>query len=152
MKFSCSVDTPVGKLWLAEENGLITQLGFGRISDAEERETAILKRASLQLSEYFEGKRCDFDLPLYPRGTAFQKSVWSALCCVPYGETRSYKDIAIAVGKPKGFRAVGMANNRNPIAVLIPCHRIVGADGSLTGYAGGLEVKHKLLELEQKFK
>lgn len=150
MKYAFSYDSPVGRLFLAEENGALTDLSYRPIPDAEERETPLLKRAAVQLSEYFDGRRRIFDLPLDPRGTAFQKSVWSALQDIPYGETRSYKDIACAVGNPKACRAVGMANNKNPIAVIIPCHRVIGADGTLVGYGGGLDIKQVLLDLEKK--
>jgi methylated-DNA-[protein]-cysteine S-methyltransferase len=150
MKYAFSYDSPVGRLFLAEENGALTDLSYRPIPDAEERETPLLKRAAVQLSEYFDGRRRIFDLPLDPRGTAFQKSVWSALQDIPYGETRSYKDIACAVGNPKACRAVGMANNKNPIAVIIPCHRVIGADGTLVGYGGGLDIKQALLDLEKK--
>jgi methylated-DNA-[protein]-cysteine S-methyltransferase len=108
--------------------------------------------AAKQLLEYFEGKRKDFSLPLDPQGTAFQKKVWSALSEIPYGETRSYKDIAVRVGSPKGFRAVGGANHNNPISIIIPCHRVVAADGGLGGYGGGLQIKTLLLGLERKFR
>lgn len=106
--------------------------------------------AAKQLREYFEGKRRDFNLPLEPQGTAFQKKVWAALSEIPYGETRSYKDIAERVGSPKGFRAVGGANHNNPISIIIPCHRVIAAGGGLGGYGGGLETKTLLLELERK--
>jgi len=101
-----------------------------------------------QLEEYFSGTRRKFDFPLDLRGTDFQRSCWQALLAIPYGETRSYADIARAVGKANAFRAVGMANNRNPIAIVVPCHRVIASDGGLCGYGGGLEVKRKLLELE----
>ncbi len=108
--------------------------------------------AAKQLLEYFEGTRKVFSLPLETQGTAFQKKVWAALSEIPYGETRSYKDIAERVGSPKGFRAVGGANHNNPISIIIPCHRVVAADGGLGGYGGGLEIKTLLLELERKFR
>ncbi len=100
--------------------------------------------------EYFAGGRKDFDLPLCPRGTEFQKKVWSALREIPYGETRAYGEIAAAVGNPKAARAVGMANNRNPISVIVPCHRVIGSDGKLVGYGGGLDIKEFLLDLERE--
>jgi methylated-DNA-[protein]-cysteine S-methyltransferase len=152
MKYSHIFDTPVGVIWLAEENGALTDLRFRPVTDAEERETPLLKRTAAQLTEYFGGKRQSFDLPLEEQGTAFQKAVWSALRNIPYGETRSYKEIAAAVGNEKACRAVGMANNKNPISIIIPCHRVLGADGTLTGYGGGLDVKHALLELEKRHK
>jgi O-6-methylguanine DNA methyltransferase len=101
-----------------------------------------------QLEEYFARQRRHFDFPLDLRGTSFQLACWQALLAIPYGETRSYADIARAVGRPQGFRAVGMANNRNPVAIVVPCHRVIASDGSLCGYGGGLEIKRKLLELE----
>jgi O-6-methylguanine DNA methyltransferase len=101
-----------------------------------------------QLEEYFTGKRREFIFPLDLRGTDFQRACWRALLAIPYGETRSYADIARAVGKPNAFRAVGMANNRNPIAIVVPCHRVIASNGTLCGYGGGLDVKRKLLELE----
>jgi len=103
-----------------------------------------------QLTEYFEGKRTQFDLPLDVEGTPFQKAVWSELLRIPYGETRTYGEIAKAVGRPGAARAVGMANHENPIAVVIPCHRVIGRDGSLTGYAGGVHLKAQLLSIERR--
>jgi O-6-methylguanine DNA methyltransferase len=101
-----------------------------------------------ELEEYFAGKRREFTFPLDLRGTGFQQACWRALQAIPYGETRTYADIARAVGKPNAFRAVGMANNRNPVAIVVPCHRVIASDGTLCGYGGGLDVKRKLLELE----
>jgi len=112
-------------------------------------ETPLIREAAKQLEEYFVGKRKIFDIPLGPEGTPFQRAVWEALLEIPYGETRSYGDIAARIGNPKAARAVGMANNRNPIAVFVPCHRVIGASGKLVGYAGGVDVKKKLLELEK---
>ncbi len=152
MKYSFSYNAPISKLWLAEENGAITELSFSPVRNAEERETPILKRAAEQLTEYFAGSRQSFDLPLDARGTSFQKSIWSALRDIPYGETCSYKDIAEAVGNEKACRAVGMANNKNPIAIIVPCHRVIGADGKLVGYGGGLDIKHALLDLEKRYR
>ena len=151
MKRFVVVRSPVGDLTLTEENGALTGLYFGRRSlEGEEGLTALLEKASRQLEEYFAGKRKQFDLPLSLRGTEFQRQVWAALRDIPYGETRSYGQIAQAVGRPKAVRAVGMANHRNPLSILVPCHRVVGADGSLTGYGGGLEAKQFLLELEKR--
>lgn len=106
--------------------------------------------AFAQIGEYLAGNRTCFDFPYLLRGTPFQQKVWRALCDIPYGETRSYKQIAEAIGSPKACRAVGMANHRNPMMIVVPCHRVVGASGRLTGYAGGLEMKSALLALEQK--
>jgi len=111
--------------------------------------TELSEAASKQINEYFTGLRTEFDLPLAPQGTDFQQKVWEALQQIPFGETRTYKDIAVAIGDENASRAVGMANNKNPIAIVIPCHRVIGADGSLTGYAGGLEMKQTLLDLER---
>lgn len=127
--------------------------GSGKI-DAIRQEDKSLRGGFLadvadQLSRYFAGGLRGFDVNLDPPGTEFQRRVWRALCDIPYGETRSYGEVALAVGRPKGARAVGTANNRNPIALIIPCHRVVGADGSLTGYAAGLDVKETLLNLER---
>ncbi len=110
--------------------------------------TALTNEAHEQLCEYFEGKRKKFTVPYKLIGTEFQKSVWKALCDIPYGEVRSYKDVAIAVGNPKASRAIGMANNKNPITVIVPCHRVIGSSGKLVGYAGGLEMKKFLLDME----
>ena len=103
-----------------------------------------------ELEEYFQGKRKEFTVPCRPEGTDFQKRVWEALTRIPYGETRTYKEIAVEAGNPKASRAVGMANNKNPVPIIIPCHRVIGSDGKLTGYAGGLGVKEFLLNLERE--
>ena len=145
---------PTGKILLAESEGYLVRLCFEESYKAEvvrgyeRRETALIKKAASQLREYFEGKRREFDLPLRFEGTEFQKKVWAALLTIPYGETRSYGEIAAQVGNPKGPRAVGMANNRNPIAIICPCHRVIGADGRLVGFGGGLPAKEYMLRLE----
>lgn len=145
-------ETPVGLLTLVEQDGSLTHLLFGRVDvpGARQGETPLLADVCRQLEEYFAGERRAFQLPLEPRGTAFQLKVWQALRAIPYGETRTYRDIAGQAGCPKGFRAVGMANHRNPISIIIPCHRVVGANGTLTGYGGGLTAKRFLLDLEQQ--
>jgi len=114
------------------------------------KETPLLRKAADQLEEYFSGSRKTFDLPLSYQGTPFQMADWNALLTIPYGETRSYKQIAQQIGRPGAYRAVGMANNRNPISIIIPCHRVIGHDGSMVGYGGGLAYKEYLLQLEQK--
>ncbi len=146
----CLFDTPVGQMALAGEGDAISRLYLPGLPlpRLASRETPLLARGREELLEYLAGSRRDFDLPLAPQGTPFQQRVWAALREIPYGQTRSYRELALAAGSPRGYRAVGMANHRNPIPILIPCHRVVGADGSLTGYAGGLELKRKLLELE----
>ena len=111
-------------------------------------ETPLIKKAAGQIEEYLDGKRKKFSLPLEMHGTEFQMDVWRALQTIPYGETRSYKEIAELVRRPKAVRAVGMANHRNPISIIVPCHRVIGHNGNLTGYGGGLPLKRRLLELE----
>ena len=114
-----------------------------------EAETPLIQQAAAQIAEYLAGARKEFSLPLALHGTDFQKAVWQALQKIPFGETRSYKDIAVMIGRPKAVRAVGMANNRNPISIIVPCHRVIGHDGSLVGYGGGLPLKEYLLNLEK---
>jgi methylated-DNA-[protein]-cysteine S-methyltransferase len=145
-------DMPIGRIALVEEDGALTNLCFSNSeppTDAEVRETPLLKQAASQLHEYFAGTRRTFDLPLRLSGTAFQVAAWEALCTILYGQTRSYKEMAVQIGKPKAARAVGGANNRNPIAIIVPCHRVIGASGSLVGFAGGLDIKQQLLALEK---
>lgn len=148
----CYMESPVGQLLLLEDGQGICGIHFA-VSDCPDdvvlQTSELLEQAQMQLREYFSGYRKDFTFPLSLHGTEFQKKVWSALQTIPYGETRSYKEIAQMAGCPKGFRAVGMANNRNPAAIAVPCHRVIGADGSLVGYGGGLDVKIALLELER---
>ena len=172
----CVYDTPVGKVTIACVDGKICELRFGdvipecmmfeyenpetgaveraqlyEISESPEKAPGILQEAEKQLKEYFDGKRKVFDLPLHHAGTEFQEKVWNALKTIPYGETRSYKDIAVQIGNDNASIAVGMANSRNPLSIFIPCHRVIGKDGNLVGYAGGMEVKEKLLELEKQY-
>lgn len=142
----------IGRIGIAENCGNITHVYFTEYSvpqGIQEAETPLIKEAAQQLSSYFAGELKDFSLPLAPVGTNFQKKVWKALCEIPYGKTASYKEIAVKVGSPQAARAVGLANNRNPIPIIIPCHRVIGADGSLTGYAGGLALKQRLLNIER---
>lgn len=146
-------DTPLGRMGLGSEWGdAITRLFFpdDLPSLIVEHMTPLLSAGKRQLLEYFAGERTAFDLPLAAAGTSFQKSVWAALSGIPYGETRTYRDIAVSVGNPGAARAVGNACRRNPIPVLIPCHRVVGWDGSLTGFGGGLALKKKLLAVEEE--
>lgn len=153
MKHIVYIDTPLGNMSLtADETGICgLDLHGSEAADIPVKETAVLKTAKIQLEEYFLGKRKEFDVPLSLEGTKFQVSVWNALCTIPYGELRSYKQIAELVNCPKGFRAVGMANHVNPVSIIVPCHRVVGSDGSMTGYGGGLDMKKYLLELERKW-
>lgn len=143
-----TMQSPIGLLTIEETDGAITALRFGG-ETVSPPPTPLLQRAAQQLTEYFAARRRRFDLPLRPQGTAFQQAAWSALCDIPYGQTRTYAQQAAAIGNPKACRAVGMANHRNPLPLFIPCHRVIGAGGKLTGYAGGLAVKRFLLELEQ---
>jgi len=143
---------PVCKLGIAEENGAICRVFFYKEKNPGNfvyEQTPLIKNAAKQLHEYFSKKRKVFDLPLDLRGTDFQISVWKALQNIPYGKTCSYGELAAITGNPKASRAVGMANNRNPIVIIVPCHRVIGQDSSLTGYGGGLELKRQLLELEK---
>ena len=149
---SCQyLDTPIGTLRLVCEDGRLSRIEFEnqhREDGHLEQSHPVLAHCAAQLNDYFAGRRLHFSLPLGPRGTAFQRSVWRALEAIPYGELRSYRTIASAIGKPSAVRAVGAANGRNPLPIVIPCHRVIGSDGSLTGFAGGLDAKLYLLELE----
>ena len=156
MLYYSRMQSPVGPLLIGVSEEALVALEFdrglpqkigGRQIRWEESE-ARTRAVKQQLQEYFAGKRKKFAFPLDLRGTEFQMACWRALLDIPYGETRTYADIARAVDKPQGFRAVGMANNRNPIAIVVPCHRVIASDGTLCGYGGGLEIKRKLLELE----
>lgn len=145
-------ETDIGKIGIAEDGEAITHIFFKEITleDIIISETSLLRKAYEEIQEYFLGKRKNFDLPLKPQGTEFQQRVWKVLQEIPYGSTCSYKDIAKQIGNIKASRAVGMANNKNPIPIIIPCHRVVGADGKLVGYAGGLDVKKRLLDIEKE--
>lgn len=152
------MDSPVGKLKLvASDKGLVAILWENdnprrvRLGDlAEDRKHSILRETERQLEEYFAGERKSFSLALDMRGTRFQNDVWEALLAIPFGETRSYGQLAKQLGNPKATRAVGAANGRNPISIVVPCHRVIGASGKLTGFAGGLDTKAHLLELEAR--
>ena len=143
-------DTILGSVTFVEENGALVVITTSPYQPKEEiyQETPVIKEAFAQLSEYFSGKRKTFNLPLLLKGTDFQKQVWQALLKIPFGETRSYKQIAEAIGNPKAVRAVGMANNKNPLLIVVPCHRVIGANSKLVGYAVGLDKKEYLLRLE----
>lgn len=144
--------TAIGEIIIGEKDSKITHILFEGNTAPEGyvlKEASILSEANKQLQEYLAGQRKEFDLELNPSGTEFMRSVWAGLQKIPYGETRSYKDIAISIGKNKAYRAVGLANNRNPISIIIPCHRVIGANGALIGYGGGLDIKTFLLDLER---
>ena len=162
--------TKLGKLFIAEDGQGISEVTLlhdtlpgskdstamdeqlVKSKDYELKETPLLIEAAAQLGQYFDGKRKEFSLKLNPMGTDFQKKVWEALQAIPYGETRSYRQIAEAVGNSKASRAVGMANHHNPIMCIVPCHRVIGANGSLVGYAGGLDIKAQLLSMEKQYR
>lgn len=144
-----AVDTPIGTLWLAGTERGLTHVSFERTS-APGPPLLLASAVRQQLAAYFAGRLERFDVPLAPAGTGFQRRVWEAVGTVPYGATASYSEIAAALGRPTACRAVGAANGRNPIAIVIPCHRVVGAAGALTGYGGGLERKQALLDLERR--
>ncbi|MDH6305727.1 methylated-DNA-[protein]-cysteine S-methyltransferase [Parabacteroides sp. PF5-5] len=147
-------DTPVGRIGIAEQDGFITNVFFGKTVTPDVyivEETPLLRKAAEQLTEYLDGKRKEFDLSLRPEGTDFERSCWDALLSIPYGETRTYGQQATMLGNPNASRAVGRANGRNPISIFIPCHRVIGSNGSLTGFAGGLDMKKELLSIEQSF-
>jgi len=149
------VPSPIGPLTVVAEDGALVRLAMsppGRFVDAEigERSEDGFDEVVVQLGEYFAGERTAFDLPLRPVGSDFELAVWEQLTLIPYGETRSYGSVAKAVGEPGGAQAVGAANGRNPLAIVVPCHRVIGADGSLVGFGGGLPRKRFLLDLEQR--
>ena len=156
--FYKEIESPVGKLKLvASSNALVAVLWERERPNRVKLDTMtlapqqpILLETELQLAEYFSGERIQFDLPLQPDGSEFQKKVWQALREIPFGQTRSYLDLAKALGSSKAARAVGAANGKNPLSIIVPCHRVVGADGSLTGFAGGVETKAALLALENR--
>lgn len=149
MKGIAIYPSPVGDIQIEYVSGAVTALKIADPSAKADAPNELTKMVFRQLDEYFAGTRSTFDFPYRLQGTPFQERVWAALCEIPYGETRSYKDIAQAIGHPKAYRAVGMANHANPICIVIPCHRVIGAGGALVGYGGGLDMKRALLALEQ---
>jgi methylated-DNA-[protein]-cysteine S-methyltransferase len=160
MNYTSTFDSPCGPLiCVVDEHGAVVRIAFGHGRDAQKiadlkAENEVIADAGRtaevrrQLEEYFAGRRQEFDLPLSPRGTPFELSVWEELRRIPFGETRSYADVARALGKPAATRAVGRANGANPLPIVVPCHRVIGSNGSLTGFGGGLAAKARLLELE----
>ncbi|MDA7026212.1 methylated-DNA--[protein]-cysteine S-methyltransferase [Bacillus sp. CLL-7-23] len=157
MGYYSTITLPFGQAYLVEQNGHLTHLLFEKEDlvslinlDLQERDTELLKNAKLQLEEYFKGKRKMFTIPLSLEGTTFQKKVWGALLSIPYGESRSYSDIAHAIGKPTAVRAIGQANKKNTIPIMVPCHRVIGKNRTLTGYAGNeIDKKALLLDIEK---
>jgi len=150
MKYQAIMDSPVGKLLLMEEDGALIKLSFRAEyrAEAEVKKTDVLKQAERELREYFNGARKRFTVPLKFSGTPFQIAVWEALLRIPYGEVRSYRQIAEMTGSKKAYRAVGQAVHNNPVVIMIPCHRVIASDGSIGGFAEGIELKMKLLSYE----
>lgn len=149
MFYSCKYQFENISLYLVATETLLINIQFTQPQKALLQTTELLSMATIQLDEYFQGKRTTFSLPFKLTGTPFQLAVWKELQNIPYGQTTSYKEIAQKINKPKACRAVGMANNKNPLPIIIPCHRVIGSNGKLIGYAGGLKLKNYLLELEQ---
>ena len=145
-----TIASPLGTILITANTDAITSIWFVDDSKGESNTSPILDAAAVQLQEYFAGERKTFDLPLAPEGTKFQKQVWNALLTIPYGKTVSYLDVSRMIGNKKAIRAVGLANGKNPISIVVPCHRVIGSDGSLTGYGGGLWRKECLLRHERK--
>ena len=152
MKKIYNYKTSIGDIGIIECDSAIEGVCFGNDAPYKRVETPLIKKTYEQITEYLEGKRKTFDVPIKPSGTEFQKAVWSELLKIPYGEVRTYGAIAKSIGSINAARPVGGACNQNPIAIIIPCHRVIGSNGSLTGYAGGLDVKRKLLEAEAKWR
>ena len=140
---------PIGTLCIEESEGVISRIGVGTAGSGGCEETAVIRQAHMELEEYFRGERTDFAVKVRPQGTDFQRKVWEALRRIPYGETRTYGEIAAQIGNPKASRAVGGACNKNPILIMTPCHRVIGAGGKLVGFGAGLPMKEKLLAHEK---
>lgn len=149
MFYSCKYQFENISLYLVATETHLINIQFTQSQKALLQTTELLSMATIQLDEYFQGKRTTFSLPFKLTGTPFQLAVWKELQNIPYGKTTSYKEIAQKINKPKAYRAVGMANNKNPLPIIIPCHRVIGSNGKLIGYAGGLKLKNYLLELEK---
>ena len=153
MNYKYFYQTEIGKIFIGESKNFITFITFSEENiptDYKKKETPLIKQCIKEIYEYLEGNRKYFSIKISEEGTNFQKKVWDELKKIPYGETRSYQDIAISIGNIKTSRAIGNANNKNPIAIIIPCHRVIAKNGNLSGYAGGNNIKKFLLELEQK--
>lgn len=146
------IASPIGHIYLVAEKGALIAVRTHHLPkychQGEEKDERILDQAEEELEEYFRGERRTFDIPLHMEGTPFQRDVWQATAAVPYGQTATYGDIACAIARPRAARAVGMAENKNPIAIIVPCHRIIGANGKLAGYVGGTDIKRALIRLE----
>ena len=150
MKTYYTYNTSIGECTLVEEDHFLIEIHYGKETiDGLYQTNDLLDQTFRELEEYFKGQRKEFNIPLQMKGTPFQLKVWEALCTIPYGKTCSYQDIAIQIGNPKAVRAVGMANNRNPIPFIVPCHRVIGKNKKLVGYAYGVELKQRLIEMEK---
>ena len=151
-----TIPTPIGALLLIGDSSGLIHIGLPQsrhplpLDPSWQRDADAFVEARRQFDAYFAGERTTFDLPLSPRGTDFQRAVWKALCDIPYGETISYAELARRIDRPRAVRAVGLANGANPLSIIVPCHRVIGSNGSLTGYGGGLDAKRWLLDLEQR--
>lgn len=155
------IESPIGDLLIRADSNGVREIRFQTTMTKDKRadpslraksaRRGLIAETSQQLTAYFKGKLKEFDLPLSPEGTTFQRRVWEALRAIPYGETLSYGDLARRIGNPKACRAVGTANGRNPLPIVVPCHRVIGADGTLTGFGGGLPIKEQLLDHERRF-
>jgi len=150
MEYQSSLSSPLGFLIIRSDGRSITGIAFSENEVDVQNTCEVIEKCKKQLDHYFSGETITFDLPLHPKGTEFQQKVWAELLKIPYGETITYMELAIRLGDPKAVRAVGTANGRNPLAIVIPCHRVIGAGNKLTGYAGGIWRKKILLELEMK--
>ncbi|MDP3914824.1 MAG: methylated-DNA--[protein]-cysteine S-methyltransferase [Bacteroidota bacterium] len=150
MQYQTSFNSPLGFLILKSDGQFVNEISFSESEILEQNDCEILQKCKQQLEDYFSGKALVFELPLSPEGTEFQQKVWAELLKIPYGENITYLELAVRLGDAKAVRAVGTANGRNPIAIVIPCHRVIGAGNKLTGYAGGIWRKKVLLELEMK--
>lgn len=152
MRWINVINTVIGPLTIIDTDNSISHIHFGevKVMGIEERKTELIAETERQINAFYKGERDSYDLPLTLQGTEFQNKVWKALLEIPRGETRSYKDIAEAIENPKASRAVGMANNRNPIPVIVPCHRVIGRNGKLVGFAGGIDLKEKMLLIEKE--
>lgn len=149
VRYEKLIESPIGPLTAVSSGEALNELRFGDCREGGDS-CAVLEQTAVELGEYFSGVRREFSVPFLGVGTPFQRAVWQVLCSIPYGETASYADIAAKIGKKNACRAVGGANNRNPLPIIVPCHRVIGKNGALTGYAGGLEIKEFLLKLEQE--
>lgn len=153
MKYGLYLETSIGRLYMEQEDEFLVGLGRAKaLEGVKLQETPFLRNVAEEIKEFLNGCRKGFDIPIYRKGTEFQRRVWQELLEIPYGETRSYGELAAKIGCPAGARAVGQACNRNPIMIIVPCHRVIGKDGRMIGFGGGLDVKERLLDLEKHYR